>query len=200
MKIMITTDQGTAVHSFEGPAGREGSPDRNDCVQALQSAVQRAYEADLQEAREARNSQRTDGWQEVAPECGPRYERGCDYGSRARKVLLRGGALRLVWQGGYSWSRGISSGYHPATLSLFGHPDDTHGLGWILLEGGRLTRKRLDAERPLAPKASSWPTVTSFLEHIFGVDTLPDLRPGRTFVFDESFLGTPLAVKHRGRL
>ena len=171
MKITITTDRGTLVHSFEG----QPFPDR------VKQAIERAHALDLDEARAERNEGRTDGWREAAPETAPRYERGCDYGTAHRLVLAHGKGLRLVWQKGKSWSRGISSGYYPSQLILYGHSKDAHNMGLVLLEGGRFTRKRLD-EKPTTVKLFSWPTVASFLEHAFGVDSLPDLRPGRTFI------------------
>lgn len=116
-----------------------------------------------------------DGWRETEPMIAKRLEGGVDYGTDGH-VLAACRGKRLVWRKGHTaWSGIGCQSYYPAHLQIL-----AVGSNWSdLMSGGRFSMNRIATE-----KARDGSTVESKIKRAFGVDRLPELKIGKTVVFD----------------
>jgi hypothetical protein len=172
MKIQITTDNDEVVYEYQA----DGVIEPYSVIGAeMREAMRRAIDKDVKNARNARNASRPGPWKEIGLRIAPRIDAGCDYGIDG-EILLEHNDVRLVWRNGSKqWNgRGNPQKYYPTELQLF----DYSKIGdWpkhmTLHEGGRLTKKIIEEHADRIKKA-------------FGVDELPEIKKGSTYVFVEA--------------
>lgn len=175
-KIVITSDTGKVVlERYVSPEGADEVKGQG-LRRRIKEALVEAAEADAEDKRHAENAKRGGPWVEVAPRMVDRYTPG--YGvdhSAEGEVLLKKGSTLLIWRKGHTGWCGIGNQtYYEARLELHGSPLNKsiggHDFGKTLKRGGRLTKAAL-AE------------LESQIKEAFGVDELPPLAKGRTFLY-----------------